>query len=421
MSFLPRWPWREQRSSRFVEAEGVELAILAAELEEARGRWVEADVAAQRAVELAPRSLVALRVLGRTRARIGDTASSVRVWQRAVALGGGVDLADQTELGIALSLDGRHEEALAILDRIADHSAGSGAALANLGRALMAAGRGLEAVSVLRRAVLVEPASAQARLNLGVALADQRLWPAAIEQLELATRLAPSWDVAFYNLGLASSASGQVEAARVALERAAQLAPGDQEVARALAELPPPAGLREEGRDTIAGDLDSFALLDLLEFLRLQNKSGALVLTSAVGAGVIRMAAGRVTSATSPATPRLGRLLLERGLVAPLELERALCSQALTAGLTEEPAAIGAVLLRRGLVSREGLREVLLEQCLGALAELSAWRDGTFSFLLERSPSEPPTIDFDLHLLSLEMLRRQDESDLTSTPPPARR
>ena len=107
--------------------------------------------------------------------------------------------------------------------------------------------------------------------------------------------LAPDQAVGPFNLGLALRALGEHEEARRALLRAAALAPDDGEIAEALASLLAQPAERAEAAAPFArfsGDLGSFGLPEVLEFMRVQQKTGALVISSRQGAGIVRLVQG---------------------------------------------------------------------------------------------------------------------------------
>src|SRR5205085_3957420 len=105
------------------------------------------------------------------------------------------------------------------------------------------------------------------------------------------------------------------DGAREAFLRAAALEPDDPEIRAVLRSLPSESGssdvpaLASSGR--FLGDLKSFPLTELLEFLRLQKKTGLLDLWSPRrGTGAIHLVRGQITSATAPGVERFDEALL---------------------------------------------------------------------------------------------------------------
>src|SRR5262249_49928521 len=157
--------------------------------------------------------------------------------------------------------------------------------------------------------------SAQAYCGLGLAYQRLARWAEAAEAFRATEQLAPENAAGPLNLALALDQLGERDGARLALLRAAALAPEEEGHRRALeqflarpatASQPGTGGLRAAEFDaSITGDLKSFQLFDVLEFLRLQNKTGALVVSSRQGAGIVRLTQGAVTSASAPGVKRL--------------------------------------------------------------------------------------------------------------------
>jgi hypothetical protein len=140
--------------------------------------------------------------------------------------------------------------------------------------------------------------------------------------------------------------------------------------------------------------------------MRAQRKSGALVISSRQGAGIVRIVQGRLTSASAPGVQRLGETLVSRGIIGRAELEVALAAQRSDAGETSE--ALGSVLLRRRPGAAAQLTEAILQQVLDSLAEMLTWREGAFSFH-PGAATEIPPISFDTQSVVMELLRIADE------------
>ena len=162
------------------------------------------------------------------------------------------------------------------------------------------------------------------------------------------------------------------------------------------------------GAPRFGGDIKSFALPEVLEFLRLQKKTGSLVISSRQGAAIIRLVRGQVTSASAPGVKRLGETLVERGIITAAALDAALAKQRLDDG--ESAEALGALLLRERPAHRESLKRAVLQQVIDALGELLTWKEGAFSFH-PGSDRGQPAISFDLQNVMLEIMRVADESN----------
>ena len=342
--------------------------------------------------------------------RLGDNAGAIDCFRRVVEVSQGQDLDAITSLGIALSADGQHDEALALLTQVAKLRPDIGSAHADLANALLAADHIEDAITGFSEALRIDGESAQAYCGLGLAYQRIQRWHEAAESFRTTERLAPDQAVGPYNLGLALSALGEIDEARSALLRAAALEPDDMEIRTALQSLLASQEPAEApvGAPRFGGDIKSFALPEVLEFLRLQKKTGSLVISSRQGAAIIRLVRGQVTSASAPGVKRLGETLVERGIITAAALDAALAKQRLDDG--ESAEALGALLLRERPAHRESLKRAVLQQVIDALGELLTWKEGAFSFH-PGSDRGQPAISFDLQNVMLEIMRVADESN----------
>lgn len=395
----------------------VDLHLVAAAAHERLGALGKAAEHLSQVLTFEADHLEVNRRLARVQDRLGDVQGSIRCWRTVVALTGGEDLEALTALGIALSDDGQRAEAIQILSDLTSRRKDGAAAYADLGMAFLAAGRLEEALTTLSRALEIDPRSAQAHCGLGLTFQKLERWQQAADAFKATERLAPESVVGPFNLGLALEALGDRKAARHALLRAAAIAPDDGEIREALERsfVRPSAGGEANGvvpltqfDASINGDLKSFQLFDVLEFLRLQHKTGALVVSSRQGAGQVRLVHGAITTASAPGVKRLGEILIERKLVAPATLEAVLSRKR---GVGDENLEfLGSILLRDGLIDRRQIHQIVFEQVMMALEEMLRWKEGAFSF----HPGEegaPPVISFDPQRIMLDLARRKDERE----------
>jgi tetratricopeptide (TPR) repeat protein len=342
--------------------------------------------------------------------RLGDNAGAIDCLRRVVAASAGQDLDAVTSLGVALSADGQHDEAITLLSRVAKARPDLGSAHADLANALLAADRIEDAITGFTEALRFDGQSAQAYCGLGLAYQRIQRWHEAADSFRTTERLAPDQAVGPYNLGLALSALGEVEEARGALLRAAALEPDDAEIRAALQSLLAPER-PAEAVTTIAprfgGDISSFALPEVLEFLRLQKKTGSLVISSGRGAAIVRLVRGRVTSASAPGLKRLGETLVERGIISAAAVDAALARQRMDDG--EGAETLGAMLLREHPAQREALTRAVFKQVIDALSEMLNWKEGAFSFHPGGDRGQP-AIAFDLQTVMMEIMSLADES-----------
>jgi tetratricopeptide (TPR) repeat protein len=322
------------------------------------------------------------------------------------------DLEALTRLGIALSTDGQHVEAVAMLSLVTARRQESSGAHSDRGMALMGAGRVDEALTAFKRARDLDAESAQAYCGLGLVWQAKGNWWEAADAFRMAERLAPKNPVAPLNLGLALEALGEHQQARQALLRAALMAPGDAEIRDALDQLAVPELVHDEIthptlRDdqfgpSMAGDLQSFQILDVLEFLRTGSKTGALMISSQRGPGSVRLVRGRVTSASAPNVRRLGEMLVDQGVLRAEELVAALARQE-----NHREEALGTLLLREGTIDGPQLNDVVFRQIMASLDEMLGWSEGSFSFQ-SGADEMPPPISFSLQEITLKLVKMRD-------------
>jgi tetratricopeptide (TPR) repeat protein len=399
------------------QPDDAQLRLLAAEAHERLGQLAEAGQHLAAILAEDADHTDANRRLAGLLSRSGDRQGAIRCWRQLVMNAGGGELEARTMLGIELSRDGQHDEAVDILADVAARDPESGAARANLGMALLEGDRLEEAVHVFLEALELEGRLAQAYCGLGLAYQRLGRFKEAVEAFRATEQLAPEIAAGPLNLALALDELGDREGARLALLRAAALAPEDEEIRRALEQFlarptqssPGGARLRPAHFEaSISGDLNGFKLFDVLEFLRLQNKTGSLVLSSPQGVGVIRLTEGAITSASAPGVKRLGEALLERKLIDRAALETALGRQEMARMSEDDPEALGAVLLAEKLIERGPLSKAVFQQILDAMAPMVDWDEGAFSFH-SGSADESPPISFSVQQVVLELMRQTDE------------
>ncbi len=129
----------------------------------------------------------------------------------------------------------------------------------------------------------------------------------------------------------------------------------------------------------ISGNLEDVSVADVLQFIHLGRRTGTLMLRRDGERGTIGFHRGKLVSAGSPETPRLGTLLVREGLLDPGQVDEAVQAQ------DEEPErrSLGQILLSRELVSAEDLRRVIANQIEATISELVAWDRGTFEFVVD--------------------------------------
>lgn len=126
---------------------------------------------------------------------------------------------------------------------------------------------------------------------------------------------------------------------------------------------------------SLRGNIQTMPVGDLLDWLNRRKASGSLTLTRGPVARRFYIDAGTITLASSSEQRvLLGKMLVERGLLAPTELERAL-----RAG-RETGTRLGRVLTLIGLVPEAEVHALLCEKVQSMLTDALGWTDGRFVF-----------------------------------------
>jgi tetratricopeptide (TPR) repeat protein len=158
----------------------------------------------------------------RARCQQGETAKGIELVRRSIALDPSSARAHSL-LGMALGSAGRHEEALASLDRaIAQGSTDSYGSRADT---LVALGRLVEAVESFDRALAHDPSSVADWCNRGAALIELDRAAEAAESFARAIALAPDFAEAHYNKGNALAQLERHAEAVASYERALTIKP----------------------------------------------------------------------------------------------------------------------------------------------------------------------------------------------------
>jgi hypothetical protein len=153
------------------------------------------------------------------------------------------------------------------------------------------------------------------------------------------------------------------------------------------------------------GDLEEFALPDLLEFLRNSHRTGLLVCSTAIGTGTIQLSRGMIISADSPHALDIREQLLASAGLAPEQRH-------VLAGLPAEcfgDEVIEGVLVSRDLVPRDEVERVRVARIYSAFREMMAWTSGRFSF----DPAVPivtnPALALSAQSILMQIYQEQDE------------
>ena len=151
------------------DPDDVTALLLQAESLRQSGDVLGADAAVQRAYSLQPKDVRVLTELGKIQL-VNDAASAERTFGQAVSLGSH-DQATMTDLGVALDMQGKHEQAQAAY-RVALSLGGDNqlATRVDLGLSLALSGDSQGAIEQLRPAASMPGVSSRVRQDLAAAL-----------------------------------------------------------------------------------------------------------------------------------------------------------------------------------------------------------------------------------------------------------
>jgi hypothetical protein len=173
---------------------------------------------------------------------------------------------------------------------------------------------------------------------------------------------------------------------------------------------------------SISGNLSDIAVVDLLQFVHMSQRSGTLLLESGRRSAHISFHRGRIASAWSPASLSVVRHLIDRKVlthdeVAWVERQRQ----------NSVPVpSLGQALLDAGVVTRAELRDAVAIKIEQTIFDLIGWQRGTFRLVADEvrtddeltfSPGDVlPDLDIDTQGILLEAVRVFDERNRTGTP-----
>ncbi|MGD2114707.1 MAG: DUF4388 domain-containing protein [Acidobacteriota bacterium] len=129
----------------------------------------------------------------------------------------------------------------------------------------------------------------------------------------------------------------------------------------------------------ISGSLEDVSVADVMQFIHLGQRTGTLMLRSEDLRAMIGFHQGRLVSAGSPSTPRLGELLINSSLITPDQLQEAVALQK----SEEERRTLGQILLSTHAIGQEDLGRVVRQQIEETIGELVCWERGTFEFVVD--------------------------------------
>jgi hypothetical protein len=127
----------------------------------------------------------------------------------------------------------------------------------------------------------------------------------------------------------------------------------------------------------LEGDVETFPLGDLLAWLVGRRATGVLTLTRGMTIRRFHLRDAQIRLVSSSEQEMLlGQLLVERQLLGPEALEKALAGR----GRGRSRARLGRLLMREGLVAPEVLNDILAEKVRRLLADALTWSEGRFFY-----------------------------------------
>lgn len=157
---------------------------------------------------------------------------------------------------------------------------------------------------------------------------------------------------------------------------------------------------------SIAGNLRTMELSELLQWLSMSKKTGTLVVDDARVQKQIFFENGRIiSSASTDPREHLGSFLVSHGFVTEMELSQAMKMQQTNKML------LGKILTTVGAVSEEDLHQMLRMKSEEGIFDVFTWQEGEFRFLDGKLPPNynMVPISLDVAAIVLEGLQRLDE------------
>ena len=166
---------------------------------------------------------------------------------------------------------------------------------------------------------------------------------------------------------------------------------------------------------SLLGTLEDVSLVDVMQFVHLGGHSGTLHLERGHERASIGFHHGRIVSAGTADSKRVGELLCEAEALSAEALSQALDQQ----HKTVPRQSLGRILIERGFVSEDQMRRAMESQVQKSVLDLTTWSHGSFEFVLnEMEPVDDisfypgdfvPLVDLNTQLVLLEAARIFDE------------
>jgi hypothetical protein len=176
---------------------------------------------------------------------------------------------------------------------------------------------------------------------------------------------------------------------------------------------------------SISGSLADIAIVDLLQFVHMSQRSGTLQLERRDEVAHISFHRGRIASAWAATSPSVANYLLESGKVSPAQLQRAEQRRR----SARSSLSLGQALLEEGDVSWVDLRDAVAAKVERTIFELVGWNEGTFRLIADEVRNDDeisfapgdvlPDVDIDTQGILIEAVRLFDERNRAGGAPAA--
>lgn len=132
---------------------------------------------------------------------------------------------------------------------------------------------------------------------------------------------------------------------------------------------------------SLEGRFEEKDIPGIWQILAKNNRYGPLHFVHKDGGGHLVFKRGQVVSGNTDATRKIGRRLIDRGLVTESQLLDARQKQ----GWKEKKPPLGAILIEQGFIKKDDLDRVVRDQLIDVAAEILSWKAGAFFF----EPGDP--------------------------------
>jgi hypothetical protein len=173
---------------------------------------------------------------------------------------------------------------------------------------------------------------------------------------------------------------------------------------------------------SISGSLSDIAVVDLLQFLHMSQRSGTLLLEHDEARAHISFHRGRIASAWGPCSGSVVQYLLDKGVCSEDDVEMA----EVLRRQKVPPPSLGQALLDARIVTWAELRDAVCRKIERTIFELICWTHGRFHVIADEvrvddemtfAPGDVvPNLDLDTQSVLLEAVRLFDERNRLDQP-----